>query len=338
MPNATQVPLSVLDLIAVSQGQSFRDAISASLEAVQLAEQSGYTRYWFAEHHNTASIASSATVVLIDRAASVTSTIRVGSGGIMAPNHSPLVVAEQFGTLVQLHGDRIDLGLGRAPGTDGLTSRLLNRTSAEPHAFAEAVLMMQQWMGPQGQPDGLPIQAGVARDTNVPMWMLSSTGNGGAIGAELGLPLSVAAHFAADTAQKSIATYRSLFSSKRPTAQITKPHVQVGVNVLVADTDAEARREFTSTLALNAWKFDPTAQRSPLTPPVDDLAATMPRRLVDALDHHLRFQAVGSPATARAQLQRIVEQTGADEIIAVSYAYDPAVRHRSLQLLADAWL
>ena len=193
--NTPHVPLSLLDLVPISDGMTAREAITASMEAAKAADRLGYERLWFAEHHNTNSLASSATSLLIDRAASLTERIRVGSGGIMLPNHSPLAVIEQFGTLVQFHGDRIDLGLGRAPGTDQLTAQLLARTSAEPSAFLAAVEQMRDWSREEGSGD-VPIHADVARGTEVPMWILGSTANGARLAAQLGLPFSVASHFA----------------------------------------------------------------------------------------------------------------------------------------------
>jgi luciferase family oxidoreductase group 1 len=332
---AHHVPLSVLDLASVSEGQSAKDALDASLESARLADRTGYSRYWYAEHHNTDSIVSSATSLLIDRAAAATERIRVGSGGIMLPNHSPLSVAEQFGTLAHFHDHRIDLGLGRAPGTDRVTAQMLARTASDPQSFAEAVYMMQGWMGDEGRPGEVAVDALVAKGTNVPMWMLGSTANGGSIGGQLGLPFSVASHFAPDTALGALETYRTAFTADQPTAQIDAPRTMLGVNVLVADTDEEAERQFTTVLQMFASMA--TGRRGPLQPPrpLSEIGAV---QIVEHARSMLRMQAVGSPATVVARLEELVRQTGADEVITVTYAYDPAVRLRSLELLADAWL
>lgn len=332
---ANHVPLSILDLASVSEGQTAKEALDASMEAARLADRTGYERIWYAEHHNTDSIVSSATALLIDRAAAATERIRVGSGGIMLPNHSPLSVAEQFGTLAQFHGDRIDLGLGRAPGTDRVTSQLLARTGSDPQSFAEAVFMMQGWLGDDGHPGDLAIEALVAKGTNVPMWMLGSTANGASIGGQLGLPFSVASHFAPDTATGALEAYRNAFSTDQPTAQIDQPRTMLGVNVLVADTDEEAERQFSTLIEMFTSIYTGHRKALQAPKPLDEIGAP---RLVEQVLSTVRYKAVGSPATAAAQLEKLVEQTGADEVITTTYAYDPAVRLRSIELLADAWL
>lgn len=332
---STHVPLSVLDLASVAEGQSAKDALDASVEGARLADRSGYERFWFAEHHNTESIVSSATSLLIGRAAAATDRIRVGSGGIMLPNHAPLSVAEQFGTLAQFHGDRIDLGLGRAPGTDRVTSQLLQRTNSDPQSFAEAVFMMQGWMSDEGRPEGLEIDSLVSKGTNVPMWMLGSTANGGSIGGQLGLPFSVASHFAPDTAEGALEAYRAAFTTEQPTAQIAEPRTMLGVNVMVADTDEEAQHQFSTVIEMFTSMY--SGHRGPLKAP-RPLADIGSVRLVEQVQSTLRYQAVGSPATAVAQLEKLVEQTGVDEVVTTTYAFDPAVKLRSMELLADAWL
>src|SRR5690606_20850250 len=320
------VPLSILDLVPISEGSTARDAIAASMDAARLADRLGYRRLWFAEHHNTPNLAASATALLISRAASVTERIRVGSGGVMLPNHAPLMVAEQYGTLANMYGDRIDLGLGRAPGTDGLTAQALSRSSAEPQAFAQNIYDLQGWFGETGTAYSAPILSAVSAGTNVPIWVLGSTVNGASIAGQLGLPFSLASHFAPDQIDDAIAVYRDSFSTQAPTAQIEAPYVMAGINVMVADTDAEAEREFTTLGQMFADLHG--GQRRKRQPPVDP--ATAP-----GLDNPmLRIKAVGSPATAVRQLEEFVARTGADELITVTYAYDPAVRERSLKLLA----
>lgn len=331
--NAPHVPLSILDLVPISEGMTTRAAISASMEGAQAADRLGYERYWFAEHHNTSSLASSATSLLIDRAASLTERIRVGSGGIMLPNHAPLAVIEQFGTLAQFHGDRIDLGLGRAPGTDQLTAQLLARTSAEPSAFIAAVEQMRDWS--REEPSGkLPITAEVARGTEVPMWILGSTANGARLAAQLGMPFSVASHFAPFQYLHALHTYRDNFNPDAESAQIEAPRTMVGVNVMVSETDEEAQRQFTTMQQMFLGVI--TGQRQKIQPPrpIEEVA---PEQLLAQIDQTLSIRAVGSPSSVVRQLEEIVAATGADELIVTSYFFDPADRLRSLELLAEAW-
>lgn len=326
------VPLSILDLVPISEGSTARDAIAASMRAARLADQLGYNRLWFAEHHNTPQLAASATALLISRAASVTERIRVGSGGVMLPNHSPLMVAEQYGTLANMYGDRIDLGLGRAPGTDPLTARMLGRSSAEPQAFAQSIYDLQGWFSDSGTAYSAPVHSAVSAGTNVPIWVLGSSVNGASIAGQLGLPFSVASHFAPDEAELVIQTYRETFSTEAPTTRIDKPYVMAGINVMVADTDEEAARQFTvaQQMSINIRRGLSRKLQPPIDP--DELAA---QGIADS--PALRIRAVGSPQTVKAQLEEFVERTGVDELIIVTYAYDPAVRERSLQLLAEVW-
>ena len=328
------VPLSILDLVPISEGQSTREGIATSMRAAQAADRAGFHRYWYAEHHNADSLASSATSLLIDRAASLTERIRVGSGGIMLPNHSPLAVIEQFGTLVQFHGDRIDLGLGRAPGTDQYTAQLLARTSAEPGAFVAAVEQMRDWSlaEPSGQ---LPIRAGVAEGTEVPMWILGSTTNGARLAAQLGMPFSVASHFAPFQYLEALRVYRESFSaSQSEAAQIDAPHTMVGVNVVIAPTDAEAQHLFTT----NVQQFlrVVTGQRMKTQPP-RDLEGLYPDHIMQQVEQTLSIRAVGSPASVVEQLEAIVEATEADELIVSANYFDPEHRVRGIELLAEAW-
>ncbi|MGV0834661.1 LLM class flavin-dependent oxidoreductase [Mycolicibacterium thermoresistibile] len=325
------MPLSILDLVSISDGSTARDAIAASMKSAQLADQLGYRRLWFAEHHNTPNLAASATALLISQAASVTERIRVGSGGVMLPNHAPLMVAEQYGTLANMHGDRIDLGLGRAPGTDMMTAQALGRSSAEPQAFAQSIYDLQGWFG-DGTAHSMPIVSAVSAGTNVPIWVLGSTVNGAAIAAQLGLPFSVASHFAPDQLDAAIRTYREMFSTEAPTAQIDRPYVMAGINVMVADTDEEARRQFTvvEQMFLDLQRN----RRRKLQPPVDPESL---KGQGGGDEPMLRIKAVGAPHTVKTQLDEFVDRTGADELITVTYAYDPAVRDRSLELLAKSW-
>lgn len=323
------VPLSILDLVSISEGSTARDGITASMSAARLADRLGYTRLWFAEHHNTENLAANATALLISQAASVTERIRVGSGGVMLPNHAPLLIGEQYGTLANIHGDRIDLGLGRAPGTDTMTAQALSRSSAEPQAFAQSIYDLQGWFSEDGMGRTVPIASAVSAGTEVPIWVLGSTVNGASIAGQLGLPFSLASHFAPDQLDEAITVYRNSFNADAPTAQIDKPYVMVGVNVLVADSDAEAEREFTTVGQM--FTDISRGQRRKLQPPIEPADAS------GADNPMLSIKAVGAPQTAVRQLTELVERTGADELITVTYSFDSAVRERSLELLAENW-
>ncbi|MFD1214612.1 MsnO8 family LLM class oxidoreductase, partial [Arthrobacter sp. GCM10027362] len=240
---APTVQLSVLDLAPLSAGQSVGEAIEASARLAELADRAGYKRFWYAEHHNNEGVASSATTVLIGHAAARTSRIRVGSGGIMLPNHAPLVVAEQFGTLANMYPDRIDLGLGRAPGTDPRTAAMLRRGDSSGQTFAGELVELQQLFGGQ---QGTLVRAVTARNTRVPMCVLGSSTAGAAVAALLGLPFAAASHFAPQALDEAVAVYRQNFNADAETAQIARPYVIAGVNVLVAEGQAEAEFQFSS--------------------------------------------------------------------------------------------
>lgn len=323
--------LSILDLVSIAEGQTTAEAIATSLEAAQAADRLGYRRVWYAEHHNTDSVAASATAVLIGRAASLTENILVGAGGVMLPNHSPLMVAETYGTLAHMFPGRIELGLGRAPGTDPLTAGVLGRSSAEPNAFANHIYDMQGWLSETGRAHSVPIAAAAAQGSNVPMWVLGSSLAGAAIAGQLGLPYSAASHFAPQQTMEAIAHYRDVFDPTAPTAQIAEPRVMVAANVLVADTDEEAEFQFTTTrrMFVSVYRGD----RGKLQPP-GDLDESLELAMGDSM---LRVRAVGAPATVAARLDELVAETDADDLITVTYTHDPAVRLRSLELLADVW-
>ncbi len=326
------VPLSILDLVSIAEGSSARQAIADSMEGARQADRLGYHRLWFAEHHNTPSLASSATSLLVAQAASVTERIRVGSGGVMLPNHAPLMVAEQYGTIATVHGDRVDLGLGRAPGTDMLTARALSRSSAEPQEFAQNIYDLQGWFGAEGTAHSTPIHSAVSAGTEVPLWVLGSTVNGASIAGQLGLPFALASHFAPDQIDDAVRVYRESFSTEAPTAQIEQPYLMAGINVMVAPSDEEAQRQFTTVEQM--FQDIQTGARRRIQPPVDpdQMAARGGRN-----QPMLRISAVGSPQTAVPQLEDFVRRTGADELIVVTYAFDPRVRQRSMELLADHW-
>lgn len=323
--------LAILDLVSVSSDQPVSEAIEASMRAAERVDQLGYERIWYAEHHNTAAVASSSTALLIGQAAARTEQIKVGSGGIMLPNHSPLNVAEDFGTLAQMYPGRIELGLGRAPGTDPVTANALARSSADPQEFMANIELMQTWFD-SGKVGG--IEVGVARGTKVPMWMLGSSTAGAQMAAILGLPYSFASHFAPDMMEQAISIYRANFDPEAPTAQVSEPYVQVGVNVLAHEEPGQAEHHFTTTQKM-FLSMHRTGGRLPLQPP-GDLPTDAHELEVEMMERMLRVRAIGTPDVVAARLEEIRRSTGADEIITVTYAHDPEVRTRSLELVADA--
>ena len=321
------VALSVLDLVPVSDGQTPRDALHHSAELAQHAERLGFTRFWVAEHHNMVGIASAATSVVIGYLASQTKTIRVGAGGIMLPNHSPLVIAEQFGTLESLYPGRIDLGLGRAPGTDQRTSRALRVDPQASEHFPQDVLELQALLGPLQE--GQVIQAVPGTGLNVPLWILGSSLFGSQLAAMLGLPYAFASHFAPDHLEQAIEIYRAKFE---PSVQLKKSHAMAGVNVVLAETDEEARHLFTTLQMRFADMF--RGARGLLKPPIDDIETYWtPSEKVQA-SRMLACSFVGSPETVRKSLTAFVERTGADELMVASAIYDHQARLKSYALLA----
>ncbi|GIP18149.1 alkane 1-monooxygenase [Paenibacillus montaniterrae] len=328
------IPLNVLDLVSISEGQTIKEAIEQSLETAQLLDKLGFKRLWFAEHHNTSSLASMATSNLIGLAAKMTERIRVGSGGIMLPNHAPLQVAESFGTLAQLFPDRIDLGLGRAPGTDAQTAQLLTRSGSDPQSFANSIFDLMGWFSEDGVAHSVPVTSNVGTGTNIPIWILSSSTSGASIAGQLGLPYSIATHFTPDNYREKIDLYRSAFKSTAPTAQIEEPYVMAGINVLVAPTDEEAQKLWTTTqrFLLDAQ----TGKRRLLQPPVDpeEIGTEQERAFIESM---FSIKAVGSPETVRKKLEEFTERSGADELIVVTYTYNPEDRKRSMKMLADLW-
>ncbi|MFD1331357.1 LLM class flavin-dependent oxidoreductase [Methylopila musalis] len=321
--------LSVLDLAFIPEGGTAADALDRSLELARRAEALGYTRFWLAEHHNMVGIASAATAVVIGHVAAGTSTIRVGAGGVMLPNHAPLVIAEQFGTLATLFPGRIDLGLGRAPGTDQQTLRALRRDMTSADAFPQDVLELQTLLGPLD--DGRRVQAVPGTGTEVPLWILGSSLFGAQLAAALGLPYAFASHFAPDALDSALTVYRDTF---KPSAQLDRPYAAVGVNVIAAETDAEARRLFTSTQQSFTRMFRGT--RGLLPPPLDDIEAFWSDREKAQVSHMLSCSIVGGPATVRDGLARLAERTGADEFIAAAAIWDRDARLRSYDILAEA--
>jgi luciferase family oxidoreductase group 1 len=324
-------PLSVLDLVHVREGDTPADALRHTLELARHCERLGYRRYWIAEHHNMTGIASAATSVVIGYVAGGTKTMRIGAGGIMLPNHSPLVIAEQFGTLESLYPGRIDLGLGRAPGTDTTTMRALRRDASAADTFADDVLELQALLGPV-QP-GQPYQAVPGAGLNVPLWILGSSLYGAQLAATLGLPYSFASHFAPEALMHALAAYRERF---RASTHLAAPYAMPGVNVVVADTDDEARWLFTS--AQQAFTRMIRNTRGQLPPPIDDIESFWTPAEKTQASRMLACSFVGSPDTVRRELQAFVAHTNADELIVASAIFDPAARRRSYELLADVWI
>ncbi len=326
---AAMTALSVLDLAFVPEGSTPADALRNSVDLARHAEECGYRRYWLAEHHNMVGIASAATSICIGHVAAGTRTIRVGSGGVMLPNHSPLVIAEQFGTLETLFPGRIDLGLGRAPGTDQRTLRALRRNPASADTFPDDVLELQALLGPV-QP-GQAVQAVPGSGTRVPLWILGSSLYGAQLAAALGLPYAFASHFAPDALMDALAVYRSRF---KPSEQLDRPYAMVGANVFAAETDAEARRLFTS--AQQAFTNLMRGTRGKLQPPIDDIDRYWTPLEKAQASGMLACSFVGAPETVAEATGRFVAQTGADEVIVASAIYEHAARCRSYELLAQA--
>jgi len=324
------VPLSVLDLCPVFEGATAADALRNSLDLARHAERLGYRRYWLAEHHGMAGIASAATAVVICHIAGGTSTIRVGSGGIMLPNHSPLVIAEQFGTLESLFPGRIDLGLGRAPGTDQVTANALRRdlmTSAE--RFPQDVVELMRYLG-HGESQG-PVQAVPGAGLRVPVWILGSSLFGAQLAAALGLPFAFASHFAPTAMLQAIDIYRENF---RPSAQLERPYVMLGFSVYAADTDAAG--ELLASSMQQAFIALRTGRPGKLSAPFPGYLEQLPPAARAMLQEAMSCSAIGSPQTVRSQLAAFIKRTGADELMIASQIYDHAARKASYAIAAQA--
>ncbi|MEO6097060.1 MAG: LLM class flavin-dependent oxidoreductase [Fibrobacteria bacterium] len=323
------VPLSILDLVPVKSGGSPGESLRESLDLARHAERLGFKRYWVAEHHNMIGIASAATSVVIGHLAAGTSRIRVGSGGIMLPNHSPMVIAEQFGTLESLFPGRIDLGLGRAPGTDMATLRALRKHVSAAQNFPQDVVELRNLLG--RVQEGQAIQAVPGGGTEVPLWILGSSLFGARLAAELGLPYAFASHFAPDALLPALELYRSRF---RPSAQSSRPYAMIGANVIAADSDAEARRLFTTIQ--QAFTNIIRDARGHCPAPVEDIEDWWTPTEKAAVARMLECSIVGSHAAVREGLERLAARTGADEIMAVSHIHEHAARVRSLEVMAEA--
>jgi len=323
-------PLSVLDLSPVAEGSTVDQALRNTVDLARHAERLGFVRYWLAEHHNMPGIASAATSLVIGQVAQATTTIRVGSGGIMLPNHAPLVIAEQFGTLEALFPGRIDLGVGRAPGTDQLTARALRRTLVgDVDRFPQDVVELLRYLEP-AEP-GQRVQAVPGAGAQTPVWILGSSLFGAQLAAMLGLPFGFASHFAPAQLDEAVALYRANFS---PSERLPEPYVMLGLNVVAAETDAEARRLMTSME--QAFLNLRIGRPGRLPPPVDDMAAVYAHAGVDPDSHdYLSRAVVGAPATVRQGLEAFIARHRPDEVIVTSQIWDHAARVRSYELLAD---
>ncbi|WP_078596625.1 LLM class flavin-dependent oxidoreductase [Evansella clarkii] len=325
-----QIPVSVLNLAPVRKGQDAKGAVDSMVRLAQDAEKMGYTRYWIAEHHNTPTLVSSATSILIKHTLEHTDSIRVGSGGIMLPNHAPLVVAEQFGTMATIYPDRLDLGLGRAPGTDMLTASALRRTSKNDsvYAFPDDVQELLKYFGPADVQDYVKAHPGLG--TNIPVYILGSSTDSAYLAAKLGLPYVFASHFAPRYMEEAIAIYRSRF---QPSEYLDKPYMMVCLNVIAAETDEEAAREETTMqqFFLNVVR----GTQQPLSPPVDDMDELWNPHEKEAALSMSSVTLLGSKDSVREQLTRFQEKYNVDEIMAVSYIYGEDKQKRSYEIFKE---
>jgi luciferase family oxidoreductase group 1 len=329
MKNLSQTPLSMLDLVAVREGGSTAQALQIALQTARHVERLGFARYWLAEHHNMAGVASSSTAVLVGHIAGGTKTIRVGSGGIMLPNHAPLVVAEAFGTLAELYPDRIDLGLGRAPGTDQYTMRALRRHNTESaDDFPREVAELMSYLAPAQE--GQRITAHPGAGTNVPIWLLGSSLFSAQLAAQMGLPYAFASHFAPAMLLQALDIYRRSF---KPSAQLAKPYAIIGVPLIAAPTDEEAQYLASSVYKRVYGML--TGRRGKLPLPDKDFMASIDHAGRAAIADFLAAGVIGSPETVRTGLQNLLDQTQADEIMFVCDIHDPALRLRSLDIAAQ---
>ena len=324
----SQIPLSILELVRVTEAVDARGALINARDLAVHAEAWGYRRIWVAEHHNMPGIASAATSVVLAHLAAGTNTIRVGAGGVMLPNHAPYVIAEQFGTLARLFPGRIDLGLGRAPGTDQLTLRALRRTNEPAENFLQDVLELMAYFAPVAP--GQRIQAVPAAGTDVPVWILGSSHFGAMLAAEFGLPYAFASHFAPAELLSALDIYRSRF---KPSDHLDRPYAMVGVNIIAAETDREARRLATTQQMAFTNIF--RGARGLSQPPIDDIETYWSPAEKAQAKRMLARSIVGSPDTVREGVEALVAETQADELIIVSDVYDHATRLKSFELIAE---
>ncbi len=319
---------SILDLSPIVDGGTAADSLACSLDLARHAEALGYHRFWLAEHHNMPGISSAATAVVIGHVAAGTRSIRVGAGGIMLPNHSPLVIAEQFGTLETLFPGRIDLGLGRAPGSDGATARALRRYAAGADSFPQDVVELLGLLGDPG--DQGAVRAIPGEGTHVPVWILGSSTFGAQLAAWLGLPFAFASHFAPQMLVPALDAYRQGF---RPSAWLDRPHAMIGIGVCAAPTDAEAR--FLRSSQVLAFARMRTGQPGKLPRPVEDVEALVPGPVMDQVGQALSCSAVGGPDAVRRQLKALIDRYRPDEVILTGHIHDHAARKRSFTIAAE---
>jgi len=319
---------SLLDLSPIPEGQTAADALRNTIDLAKHAERQGYHRFWLAEHHNMPGIASSATAVMIGQVAAATSTIRVGSGGVMLPNHAPLMVAEQFGTLASLFPDRIDLGLGRAPGTDMNTARALRRHMQGGNEFPQEVVELMGYLEPAALRS--PVKAIPGQGTQVPIWILGSSTGGAQVAAYLGLPYAFASHFAPQMINEALHIYRSHF---RPSDNLAEPYVMVAAGLYAADTDEEA--QYLRSSHMLGFARLRTGRPGKLPYPVKDLSAEIPDGVLSAISEDLSVAAIGSPETVQRQLTEIADRYQADELILTAGIHDHAARVKSFAIGAE---
>ncbi|AWB44548.1 LLM class flavin-dependent oxidoreductase [Paenibacillus sp. CAA11] len=324
-----EIPLSVLDLAPIIEGSTAADALKNSLDLIRHAERWGYHRYWVAEHHNMPGIASSATSVVIGYLAAGTSTIRVGAGGIMLPNHAPLVIAEQFGTLESLYPGRIDLGLGRAPGSDRRTTLALRREINSGEDFPELLQELRNFFDPTATSYHAPVRAVPGEGLNIPIWLLGSSDFSARLAAELGLPFAFAGHFSPDYMDRALTVYRSAF---KPSEVLDKPYAMVGVNAIAADTDEEA--DWLATTMEQQFLNIIRGRTGMIQPPVD-LEGKWSEYEKSAVHKQLSSMIKGGPAKVRTQLQQFLDRTGADELILTSMIYDHKARLHSYEIIGE---
>ena len=329
MINNITIPISILDLASVTQGSTPADSFRKSLELAQYAEILGYRRYWFAEHHNMISVASSATAVLIGFIAGGTNHIRVGSGGIMLPNHSPLIIAEQFGTLASLYPGRIDLGLGRAPGTDQLTAMVIRRTTdLSANDFPQQVQELKAYFSEEN--NAAKVRAIPGEGIDVPMWILGSSTDSAHLAAYFELPYAFAGHFAPQQMETAFAVYRKGF---RPSQQLQEPYVMACVNIIAAGTDEEA--QYIATSVYQAFLGIVRNKRDLLQPPVKDMRAVWNEYEEAQVKQMLSGSFIGSMETVKKGIQQFVKRTGINELMAAAHIYDPVAKLHSYKLLSD---
>ena len=321
------IPFSILDLATISEGHSLASALEQTRNTAIAAEAAGYHRYWLAEHHGMRSVASSATSVLLSHIGAHTQRIRIGSGGVMLPNHSPLVIAEQYGTLAELYPGRVDLGLGRAPGTDMTTARALRRQMNDSvDSYPNDIVELQRYLSDQEQ----PVLAIPGQGTNVPLWLLGSSLYSAELASYLGLPYAFASHFAPDDLIPAMQVYRDGF---RPSKQQETPYAMAGVMVVLADTDEEAQRLFTSVQ--QKFRQMRTGENTPMPAPIDSMEGVWSESEKAMVNHILRYAMVGTPESVKPKLAQFIEQTGIDELIVSIPIHDPDARMHCLTQLAE---